>query len=204
MIASTAIASTAQAVPGRSAMPVAGLLSWLVTEALGAWMLRSWIKGGGTRGARRPARRGDLRTAPIVFGHAGLALAGLSSWIVFLATSSAALAWLAIGFLAPAIGLGVATLTTWTPYPVQPPPAPARPLDRRAAPADEAALRRALANEALTGQLVDELLARMLAEPVNDSRPRWRLAPLIPALHGMAAITTFLLVVLAAVGATGS
>lgn len=179
-------------------MAVACLLSWLVTEAFGAWMLRRWILAGG---ARRPAVRGELRTAPVVFGHAALALSGLTSWVVFLATSSAAVAWLAIGFLAPAIGLGVSTLTTWTPYPVRPTPDTAKADDPRPLPHEDAALRRALASEVLTGQLIDNLLARMLAEP-RASRPRWRLAPLVPVLHGMGAIATFLLAVLAAIAAT--
>lgn len=202
MIASTSTvtSSLGHAMPGPSAMAIACLLSWLVTEAFGAWMLRRWIRAGG---ARRPAARGELRTAPVVFGHAGLALSGLTSWIIFLATSSAAAAWLAIGLLAPAIGLGVSTLTTWTPYPVVPPPGPASPDQGWPVPQEEAALRRALASEALTGELIDDLLARMLAEPVQPPRPRWRLAPLVPVVHGAGAIATFLLAVLAAIGASG-
>ncbi len=138
----------------------------------------------------------------MIFSHAGLALAGLASWAVFLATGSAAVAWLALGFLAPAIGLGVSTVTTWTPYPVRPPPGPDPVTAPRAGPGADAALRRALASEALTEQLIDELVARMLAGPGPAIRPRWRLAPLIPALHGVAALATFLLAVLAAIAAT--
>jgi hypothetical protein len=62
----------------------------------------------------------------------------------------------------------------------------------------------ALANEALTSELVDDLLERMLAapEPLRAPSRRWRLAPVIPVLHGIAAIVTFLLVILAAITAT--
>ena len=59
-----------------------------------------------------------------------------------------------------------------------------------------------LADEALTSRLVDDLLARMLAEPSPaPHRPRWNLAPLIPAAHGVFAIATFLLATLAAIAA---
>ncbi|MGI9009144.1 MAG: hypothetical protein ACR2FU_23650 [Streptosporangiaceae bacterium] len=198
MNTSIAVARTGLAGSDGHGLAVAALVSWLVAEVLGAWMLRRWILAGG---ASRAPGRGDGTSAPIVFCHAGLALAGLTTWVVFLVTWSATPAWLAIGFLAPAIGLGVSTVTTWTPYPVRPPPAPPvapRPAD------DDDTLRRALASETLTGQLIDDLLARMLAEPDQAARPRSRLAPLIPVLHGVAAIVTFLLTVLAAIAAIGS
>ncbi len=207
MIASIAVARAGVVMPGGPGLAAAALLAWLVAEALGAWMLRRWIVAGG---GRRAARREDGASAPVIFGHAGLALAGLTSWVVFLATRSPPAAWLAVGLLAPAIGLGVSTVTTWTPYPVRPPPGPADgqgravPASPGTGPQDDAALRDALANEALTGQLVDDLLARMLAEPRPARRPRGRLAPLIPALHGVAAIATFLLAVLASIATIGA
>jgi hypothetical protein len=197
MIASIAVASARTVMPGSHMLAVAALISWLVAEGLGAWMLRRWIVSGGVR---RPWSR-DRTSPPVLFGHASLALAGLTSWVIFLATRTDAAAWLAIGFLAPAVGLGVSTVTTWTPYPVRPPPGSEQPVRTAPVPPDDPAVRRALANEALTGQLVDDLLARMLAEPSPASRPRWRLAALIPAVHGVAAIATVLLTVLAAVGA---
>jgi hypothetical protein len=199
MMASIAVANGGTIMPGGHALAVAALVSWLVAEGLGAWMLRRWIVTGDTR---RPRNRES--TSPLVlFCHAGLALAGLTSWVIFLATRYDAAAWLSIGFLAPAIGLGVSTVTTWTPYPVRP-PGSEQPVRPALVPPEDPALRRALANEALTGQLVDDLLARMLAEPSPAARPRWRLAPLIPAVHGVAAIATVLLTVLAAVGSIGA
>jgi len=50
--------------------------------------------------------------------------------------------------------------------------------------------------------VTDEMIARLLAEP-PPARPRRRLhlLPLIPACHGFAAMTTFLLAVLAALTA---
>ncbi len=60
-----------------------------------------------------------------------------------------------------------------------------------------------LANDALTGKLVDDLVERMLTGPAPQppvSR-RWQLAPVIPILHGILAIATFLLATLAAIAA---
>jgi hypothetical protein len=55
----------------------------------------------------------------VIFGHAGLAFAGFAGWVSYLVTGSPALAWLAVGFLAPAVGLGIFTVTVWTPYPAR-------------------------------------------------------------------------------------
>ena len=88
-LASTATTSTSPAMPGGRALAVAALLSWLVAELLGAWMLRSWIVAGGAR--RQRSRRGGA-SPPVVFSHAGLALAGLTTWVIFLAIRSPAAA----------------------------------------------------------------------------------------------------------------
>ena len=39
----------------------------------------------------------------------------------------------------------------------------------------------------------------MLADPFPSRRPRLRLVPLIPVVHGVGALTTFMLAVLAAI-----
>jgi hypothetical protein len=185
--------------------------SWLVTEALGAYMLRSWIISGS---ARRDKSRPGAMPAPVLAGHAGLAFTGFVCWLTFLATRSPVPAWLALGFLMPAIGLGISTVTLWTPYPAhraqsgQVPPAGYSDADRiKIYQGNEAAARfipddmlaRALADEELTGQLVDRLLAANLAQP---GPPRLDYRPLIPLAHGAMAILTFMLGTLAAVGAT--
>ena len=232
-------------------LAVAALVSWLIAESLGAWMLGRWIASGGPRQQRaRPdgVPQPDGVPRSVIFGHAGLALAGFACWVSFVVTGSAVPAWLAIGFLTPAIGLGISTVTVWTPYParsaaagaqlpaVQRDDGPdgrgpgregpgqdsaaARPCDHGTgsdasgspghAPggdvpggttADEM-LARALADEALTSKLVDDLLARMLARPPSAARrPKLDLAPLIPVAHGILAIATFLLAMLGAVAA---
>ena len=220
------------------------LVSWLITEGLGAYMLGTWIASGGMR---RQRARPDGLPQPVIFGHVGLAFAGLVAWTSHLVTGSAAPAWLAIGFLFPAIGLGLSTVTVWTPYPARPARAAAESLagpgdDRLkgqgpsqegrggqradddpgdhgsggvASPAEPALagdvppgmltdemLARTLSDEALTTRLIDDLVASVLAVPAPAARePKWHLAPLIPAAHGIAAMATFIFAVLAAVAA---
>src|SRR5215469_7471966 len=89
----------------------AALLSWLVTEALGGFMLRGWIVSGGAARAWRESRREDGMSLPVLAGHAGLNLTGLLFWVIFLLSGAGALAWVAIGFMARAIGLGISTVT---------------------------------------------------------------------------------------------
>jgi hypothetical protein len=57
----------------------------------------------------------------------------------------------------------------------------------------------------LTSELVDDLVERMLAEPppAKPASRGWRLAPVIPVLHGVLALATFLIAVLAAIAAGG-
>jgi len=195
---------------GGRGLAVAALISWLAAEGLGASMFRSWLAGGGRE--RRGQARQDSVPPALIVGHAGLAFAGFVSWVSFLVTWTPALAWLAIGFLAPAIGLGISTVTVWTPFPARPSSgrqssAPLRrDRERGSTPAilvTNDMLDQVLANEALTGELVDDLVDRMLSRPAPPppvSRS-WQLAPVIPILHGILAIATFLLAMLAAIAA---
>jgi hypothetical protein len=179
----------------RHALDVATLLSWLATEALGVFMVRSWIVRGGIRAARQRPAAADTMSLPILAGHAGLNAAGLLCWIVFLVAAAKPAAWLSIVLMAPAIGLGISTVTIWTPYPGPRPHAP----DRTRVLAEHE-IRRALHDEELTGQLVDDFLARNLEAPPPRT-PGWHLRPLVPAGHGVLAIATFSLAVLSAVSA---
>lgn len=185
------------------------LLTWLATEALGAFMLRSWIAGRGARAARRRPGLRAVMSLPVLAAHAGLNIAALLCWVVFVAAGPKAAAWLALVLMAPAIGLGISTVAIWTPYPGprhrsrgagHGPPEPAGTDGRDARPEvlPEQAVRRALEDEGLTAQLVDELLARNLA-PAPARTPGWNLRPLVPAGHGALAIATFVLAVLSAV-----
>src|SRR5215469_16712593 len=62
---------------------------------------------------------------PLIFGHAAAALTGLVIWTAFLASGIRSLAWAAVGLLMAAIGLGLCTVTLWTPYPARRPRAAA-------------------------------------------------------------------------------
>jgi hypothetical protein len=95
---------------GRWGTGLAALVAWLLTMAAGAFMLAGWIRRGGLH--RRGSRTG---LAPwVTLGHVGVASAGLLAWIAYLVTGWTGLAWLAVGVLLAAIGLGMATLTMWT------------------------------------------------------------------------------------------
>jgi hypothetical protein len=206
-----AAANGIQAHPAGRSLAYVAFASWLLTEALGAYMLRSWIVSGD---ARKRHSRPDGMSLPVLAGHAGLAFTGFLCWITFLVTASPVPAWLALAFLTPAIGLGISTVTVWTPYPAH------RGRVARASPAGpqhargpgelpqgnggppgsipDALLHRALADEKLTAELVDHLLAANLVQP---EPPRLDVRALIPVAHGVMAIITFLLGTLAAIGA---
>jgi hypothetical protein len=189
---------------GSRSLALATLICWLIAETLGAYMLSRWIASHGARWPR--AQPGGVPRS-VIFGHAGMAFAGFAAWVGFLATGSPAIAWLAICLLVPAIGLGISIVTVWTPYParraaagVQPPTAPHG--DVPAGIGTGESLAGTLSDEALTSRLVDDLLADLLAVPPSARRPKWHLAPIIPAVHGVAALVTFLLAILAAIAAT--
>jgi hypothetical protein len=173
------------------ALSIATLIAWIFTVSLGAYMARAWIGGGGLR--RRRAGADDLPPAVLV-GHASLAVTGLLLWAGYLASGLAALAWAATGVMAAAIGLGVSTVTLWTPYPVRH-PAGRDGLDQRAG-------RDGLDDpDGPAFEITDEMLnALMTSSGPGARRPRRRPQALIPLFHGIGAITTFLLAVLTAVG----
>lgn len=239
--------ATAPGLADSRALGIVTLVSWLITEGLGAYMLGSWIAADGLRQQRA---RPDGLPRPVIFGHAGLAFTGFVGWVSYLVTGWPALAWLAVGFLGPAVGLGISTVAVWTPYPARRGAAAAETLagpygegpagqgpggkgpgrerssdgtgDHRigtgaaASPAEHAPsgdaldgrltdemLARALSDNALASRLVDDLLASMsAARPPTARRPKWHLAPLIPAAHGLTAMATIALAVLAAIAAT--
>ena len=165
-------------------MAIAAMIAWVLTASIGAYMLRTWATRGGLR---RQRTTGAGVPPAVVFGHASAALTGLAIWLGFLDTGLDLLAWLAVTVITGAIALGVCTVTLWTPYPVV---APAPAAVREATPPAE------------PGTVTDEMIASLLADPFPASgRPRPKLAGLIPVAHGFAALTTFMLAVLAAIGA---
>ena len=189
--------------PGYRALTVVTLICWLLTAGIGAYMLGTWIGSGGVRKQR--ANREGLSPS-VVLGHASLATTGLALWAAYTLTRWAPLAWTAVLVLMPAIGLGLSTVTLLTPFPA--PDSAGRPGagGQLAAPAEDvlasrltdSTLTHALTDAALASRLVEEVLAGAAA-PVPP-RAKGHAAALIPASHGVLALTTFLLAVLAAVG----
>jgi manganese efflux pump family protein len=191
---------------------IATLVAWVLTAGLGGYMLRSLIARGGVR-QQRVAREG---LPPVVlFAHFGLAGTGLLVWITYLAAGQRWLAWLAVGVLMPAIGLGISTVTLWTPYP-GPAAAPAPGATAFTTPGEAASTTPAETASTTSGEtgatmpgvadppsdrFIDDLVAHLLAEPPRTGpMPRLRLSALIPVGHGLAATATFLLAVLTATG----
>jgi hypothetical protein len=182
-------------------MRFATLISWLLTASMGGFMLRTWLARGGLR--RERARVGGL-PPQLIFSHAGLALSGLLVWSGYVATGTKAVAWTAVGLLMATIPLGLCTVTLWTPYPA------GRPGERRApAPTDESAVvvpdnpvGTADSPDPPDSLITDGMIAQLLAEPLGTGRHRpIRPNPevLVPIAHGFAAISTFVLAVMAAI-----
>jgi hypothetical protein len=173
-------------------LTVAAGIAWVITAGIGLYMLRTWV----TRGGLDRQRATGIGVPPaVVFGHAGAAVGGLLVWLGFIRTGWDPLAWTGVTLVAGAIALGICTVTLWTPYPVIAPPADGDP------PAPAAAVTTAAA-AAENSTVTDEMIAGLLAEPFPASRGRQvKLAGLVPVIHGFAALTTFMLAVLAAIGA---
>ena len=197
------------------ALGLATLLSWIFTAGIGAYMLRS-------------LRYGALhRQRSIRDGLSPGSCTGISAWPspawwsgpAFPATGWGPLTWVAVALLTPAIGLGICTVTLWTPYP-RPPGEPAQAAGPGHAPAashraglfappapDAAAGRvtdvpwRALTDEVLAARLIDEVIANLPeGTPRRPRKPRVYPAAIIPFGHGLAALATFTLAVITAVG----
>jgi hypothetical protein len=199
-------------------LAVSALASWLLAEALGALMLSKWVSSGA---ARLRKTRPDGMSLPVLASHAGLNLTGMLCWVAFVLSKSPVAAWLALAFMVPAIGLGVSTVSVWTPYPVrrvQPevppfpgsgpegraPIGPGGQVDWRHAAIPDDVLARAMEDEAFASKLAEDLLVRNLAyeAQTTDHTLRLDVRAAIPLAHGVLAIATFLLATLAAISAS--
>jgi len=139
-------------------MKVAALIAWLLTATGGFLLLARWVSEGGIRstGTNSPSRFPPA----VIFGHLGLAAAGLVVWIVYLVAGSTTLAWIAFGLLVPVALLGFVMVARW------------------------AATRRSLTGTATTS---------------TDARPPEQHFPVVIVVgHGALAVTTVVLVLLAA------
>jgi len=198
-------------------MDIAALIAWLVTAAAGGYLLGSWLSHGGTL----RSRVGGTGSPPaVIIGHFGLALAGLVIWVIYLVVGWAALAWTAVGVLLPVAGLGMAALSIGLPGLPRLPGLPGRPVPAVAGSATAGATTTGAATTgaattgaATTGAVTaggaaatgggaadsaDSSAATGGSGPLRSGKRR--LSPLIVAVHGAFAVTTMLLVLLAALG----
>ena len=91
-------------------MAWAALILWVVTALGGFYLLVTWLRHGGMQQADRPGRR--IRP-PLILGHFALAATGLVLWIIYVASDSDALAWIAFVLLLVVALLGFTMLTAW-------------------------------------------------------------------------------------------
>jgi hypothetical protein len=110
-------AAPSAGVPARQAadspVGLAALAAWILTAAAGSYLLAGWLRPGGLG---RRARAAGVPPA-IIVSHFALAVAGLATWIAFVAADLAVLAWIAVGLLLLIAGLGMAALVTGLPEP---------------------------------------------------------------------------------------
>ena len=91
-------------------MGVVALVSWVVTALAGATLFGIWVARGGLR--REGA--GASRFPPaLIFGHPILAATGLIIWIIYLATATDGLRWVAVAILLAVATLGFTMAARW-------------------------------------------------------------------------------------------
>jgi hypothetical protein len=91
-------------------MQWAALIAWVATAAGGFVMLAIWLSRGGMKQA---AEAGSRIRPPLILGHFLLAAVGLVLWIIYVATDSDALAWVAFVLLAVVALLGFTMFAIW-------------------------------------------------------------------------------------------
>jgi len=179
-------------------MDIAALIAWLVTAGSGAYVLGSWLSHGGS--LRR--RTGGTGAPPaVIFGHFGLALTGLVIWIVYMVAGWAALAWTAVGVLLPVAGLGMAALAIGLPGLPSLPDLTGRPVPAVAGSAAAGSSAGGSVTGSTTANRSTTATGSTVAgSPGRAASAKRRLSPLIVVGHGVVAVTTMLLVLLAALG----
>jgi hypothetical protein len=86
------------------------LVTWVLTAGGGFFLLGLWLKNGGMQQSDQPGAR--IRAARVLT-HFGLAATGLVLWIVYVASSSSALAWIAFVILLVVAVIGFTMLAIW-------------------------------------------------------------------------------------------
>ena len=86
------------------------LIAWILTAVGGFVLLSIWVARGGMQQAREPGSR--IRP-PLILSHFALAATGLVLWIIYVATDSDALAWIAFVLLLVVAVLGFTMFSIW-------------------------------------------------------------------------------------------
>jgi hypothetical protein len=170
-------------------MTVAALAAWLLTAGLGLYMFVIWlIEDDGSEDGKSYRR---LR-APVVFSHAGLAVTGLGVWFIYIYVNLSTLAWITLLLLVLVATLGVFMFTRWIPvHRMANSASPGLPASQEAG----LGWHRALAGSA--GGLGDSPDRPF---PGIEPLPAERNFPLpVVLLHGVFAVTTVTLVVIATI-----
>ena len=156
-------------------MSIAALITWIIAAGFGFFMLLRWATRGGVR---KVEGAGSNLPAARVFTHFGLAAAGLILWIVYLVTDNSLLAWIAFADLILIALLGVLMVRQWA-------------KDGRVAMA--AAAQSSASGSPAAGTATGGI------DLAEQHIPR---APVV--LHGIFAVSTVILVLLAALEVGGS
>ena len=91
-------------------MEWAALIAWIITAGGGFVLLSIWLARGGMR---QQATSGSRIRPPLILSHFLLAAGGLVVWIIYLASDSDALAWIALAALGVVALLGFTMFGIW-------------------------------------------------------------------------------------------
>jgi hypothetical protein len=91
-------------------MAWAALITWILTAGGGFALLSIWVSRGGMR---QQGEAGLRIRAPLILSHFGLAATGLVLWIIYVATDSETLAWIAFVLLLVVAILGWTMFAIW-------------------------------------------------------------------------------------------
>jgi hypothetical protein len=89
-------------------MDWAALITWVLTAGGGFVLLTIWLKNGGMA----QQQRGHIRPV-LILSHFGLAATGLVLWIIYVASDSEALAWIAFIMLLVVATIGFTMFGIW-------------------------------------------------------------------------------------------
>ena len=93
-------------------MGYAALITWFAGVLAGLYMLTVWLIENDVTGQHTAPSQ--LRVL-VIFGHLGLAIAGLAVWVAYLVLDRDVLAWASVATLTAVILLGITMFARWLP-----------------------------------------------------------------------------------------